>query len=145
MEEILKEVDPILEHLQTLDLADADAARRSLTERFPDLGRLTELCRENLDALCPNEAGPTARFGRLAKDRHGFSVDAVLSSGPGMKHTHPAGEVDLCLAFDGAPTFDGHEPGFVVYPPGSTHPANVEGGSMFMLYFLPGGQIEWHR
>ena len=40
---------------------------------------------------------------------------------------------------------DGDPPGWIVYGPGTTHPANVEGGAMFMIYLLPGGQIEWHR
>ena len=38
-----------------------------------------------------------------------------------------------------------HPPGWIVYPPDTTHPADVAGGAMFMIYLLPGGQIEWHR
>ena len=144
MEAIWQHLDPVIEHLNTLDLSDAGAVQRSLTERFGDLPALQELCRENVDDLCPKEAGRT-RFGRLAKDRHGFSVDTVLSGGKGMRHTHPAGEINYCFAYDGAPTFDGDPPGWIVYPPGTTHPADVAGGTMFMIYFLPGGQIEWHR
>lgn len=143
MEEVLQELDPILDHLASLDLSDPEAARKSLQERFPDRSALEALCRNHLETLCPKEAGST-RFGRLARDRKGFSVDAVFSRGRGRKHTHPKGEVDLGFAFEGSPTFDGHAPGFVVYPPGSTHPANVEGGAMFLLYFLPEGAIEWH-
>ncbi len=144
MDAIWTHLDPILDHLGTLDLGDAPAAKRSLDAKFPSRAALERFCRENLAALCPKEAG-AARFGRLAKERKGFSVDAVFSKGKGMEHTHPAGEVDLCIAFDGTPTFDGHPPGWVVYPPGTRHPADVAGGSMFMLYFLPGGQIVWHR
>ena len=144
MEQILEHLDPVIEHLKKSDLSDADATRRSLTETFGDMPELQRLCREHIDALVPKEAG-TARFGRLAKDRNGFSVDAVLSSGKGMRHTHPAGEINYCFAFEGSPTFDGDPPGWAVYGPGTTHPANVEGGSMFMIYLLPGGQIEWHR
>jgi len=143
MEAIWQHLDPVLEHLKTLDLSDRDAAQRSLTDRFGDLPELQELCRAHVDELCPKEAGST-RFGRLAKDRNGFSVDTVLSRGKGMKHTHPAGEINYCFALEGSPTFDGDGPGWIVYGPGTTHPADVEGGAMFMIYFLPGGQIEWH-
>lgn len=144
MEAIWKELDPVLDHLAGLDLRDAAAARASLERRFPRLPDLERLCRENVATLCPKEAGD-ARFGRLARDRRGFSVDCVLSKGRGVEHTHPEGEVNLCFAFEGSPTFDGHPPGWVVFPPGSRHPANVKGGAMFMIYFLPGGKIEWHR
>ena len=144
MEAIWQHLDPVLDHLATLDLSDSDAAARSLTERFGALPELQELCRTHTDELCPKEAG-SARFGRLAKDRNGFSIDTVLSRGKGMRHTHPAGEVNFCFAYEGSPTFDGDPPGWIVYAPDTTHPANVEGGAMFMIYFLPGGQIEWHR
>jgi len=144
METLLRELDPILDHLRTLDLSDAEKARESLARRFPDLSAIERICRGNLETLCPKSAGST-RFGRIARDRGGHSVDVVLSRGKGMAHTHPAGEVNLCFAYEGAPTFDGHPPGFVVYPPGSAHPADVSGGAMLMIYFLPGGRIEWHR
>ncbi|MHC4956776.1 MAG: 4-hydroxylaminobenzoate lyase [Planctomycetota bacterium] len=144
MDAIWTHLDPVIEHLNGCDLSDAEATRASLTETFGDLAELQALCRDNVDELCPREAGST-RFGRLAKDRSGFSVDTVLSSGRGMKHTHPKGEVNFCFAFAGEPKFDGHAPGWVVYGPGTTHPANVEGGAMFMIYLLPEGQIEWHK
>lgn len=144
MDAIWQHLDPVIEHLGTLDLSDPEGVQRSLTERFGDLPALQQLCRDHAADLCPKEAG-AARFGRLAKDRHGFSVDAVLSRGRGMRHTHPAGEINYCFAYEGAPTFDGDPPGWIVYGPGTTHPANVLGGAMFMIYLLPGGQIEWHR
>jgi len=144
MDAIWEHLDPVIEHLAACDLNDAEATKASLTEKFGDMSVLQALCTEHLDELCPREAG-TTRFGRLAKDRNGFSVDTVLSAGRGMKHTHPAGEINFCFAFSGSPTFDGDPPGWVVYGPGTTHPANVEGGAMFMIYFLPEGKIEWHR
>ena len=137
-------LDPVLEHLARLDLTNSEMCQRSLTEQFGNMPELEFLCREYVDELCPREVG-TSRFGRLAKDRNGFSVDTVLSAGKGIRHTHPAGEVNFCFAFAGQPTFDGHPPGWIVYGPGTTHGANVDGGAMFMIYFLPGGQIEWHR
>lgn len=144
MDAIWKHLDPVLAHLAQCDLADKAATERSLAARFGDLPELRKLCREHANELCPKEAGST-RFGRLAKERSGFSVDCVLSRGKGMRHTHPAGEINFCFAYEGKPTFDGDPPGWIVYPPGTTHPANVEGGAMFMIYFLPGGKIEWHK
>lgn len=144
LDAIWKLLDPVIGHLKTCDLSDKVATQRSLNETFGNMPQLKQLCFGNIDDLCPREAG-TTRFGRLAKDRDGFSVDTVLSAGKGMKHTHPKGEVNLCFAYQGNPTFDGHAPGWVVYPPGTTHPANVVGGAMFMIYFLPGGEIEWHK
>ena len=52
------------------------------------------------------------------------------------------GEFDLCFALSGAPTFDGHPPGWVVLPPNSWHVPTVAGGRMAILYFLPGGAFQ---
>ena len=62
-------------------------------------------------------------------------------NGPGLAHTHPNGEIDLCFAMDGDPRFDGHPEGWVVYGPGSWHVPTVTGGTMAILYFLPSGAI----
>lgn len=144
MDAIWQHLDPVLAHLKACDLADKAATERSLAQRFGAMTELQKFCRAHAEELCPKAAGAT-KFGRLAKDRDGFSVDCVLSRGKGMRHTHPAGEINLCFAYEGAPTFDGDPPGWIVYPPGTTHPADVKGGAMFMIYFLPGGKIEWHR
>jgi len=144
MDAIWEQLDPVVEHLIQLDLADEGATRQSLTDRFGEMPELQRLCRDHIAELCPKQAGST-RFGRLAKDRHGFSVDTVVSGGRGMEHTHPKGEINFCFALEGEPRFDGDGPGWIVYAPGTRHPANVEGGTMFMIYLLPGGEIEWHR
>ncbi|MEC7947559.1 MAG: DUF4863 family protein, partial [Myxococcota bacterium] len=86
------------------------------------------------------------RFGRLTKATtasRGFSIDAVDMNGPGPGHVHPNGEVDLCFALDGAPTFDGNPPGWTSYAPGSWHVPTVAGGRMAILYFLPDGAIRF--
>ena len=82
------------------------------------------------------------RFGRVSKalpETRDFAVDAVDMEGPGPPHTHPRGELNLCFALDGSPTFDGQPPGWVVLGPGSWHVPTVAGGRMAILYFLPGG------
>ncbi|MFY7947583.1 MAG: DUF4863 family protein [Gemmatimonas sp.] len=84
------------------------------------------------------------RFGRVAKDLAGFSVDAVLMDVPGPKHRHPNGEIDLCFTTKGEPRFDGKPAGWVVYGKDSVHVPTVRGGEMLILYFLPGGAIDFN-
>lgn len=86
------------------------------------------------------------KWGRLAKsteDTHSYSIDGVVMNGPGLAHTHPNGEIDLCFAMDGDPRFDGQAEGWVVYGPQSWHVPTVTGGTMAILYFLPDGAIKF--
>lgn len=92
----------------------------------------------------PREAGGV-RFGRITRADpalSGFSLDVVEMDGAAAgAHTHPRGEFDLSFALDGRPRFDGHGPGWLVYPPNSRHVPTVTGGRMLIAYFLPGGEI----
>ena len=48
------------------------------------------------------------------------------------------------LLFDrGEARFDGHPEGWVVFGPDSVHVPTVSDGEMLILYFLPGGEIEF--
>lgn len=94
------------------------------------------------DWLLP-KAQAGIRFGRVAKELCGFSVDAVLMDVPGPKHRHPNGELDLCFVTKGEPRFDGKPAGWVVYGKNSVHVPTVRGGEMLILYFLPGGAIDF--
>lgn len=147
---LLTELEALLPTLRRADPADPAAAERVLSEAVPPAGlrasRLRALlaCGVAQGWLLPKSGGPNVRFGRLAKDLGGYSVDAVLMEGPAAEHTHPAGELNLGFAWSGAPTFDGRPPGWVVFPPASRHVPTVAGGSMLLLYFLPGGQVLWH-
>ncbi len=138
---------PLVAHIAELDLALPDAAQRLSRSAPPDGPLVDSICDAALAGiedgwLLPAERGGI-RFGRIAADLAGFSVDAVLSSGPGPRHRHPQGEIDLVFALTGDPRFDGHAAGWVAYPPGSEHVPAVTGGEMLILYFLPGGAIEW--
>lgn len=107
--------------------------------------------------LC-NRGEPTARFCRLAKptpDTHDLSVDVVSLIGPAIEHTHTHGEVTIGYrATDGqakddtesggSSVFDGRPEGWVFLPPGSRHVPTVTGHRMNLVYFLPGGAVEWH-
>ncbi|MCP4447729.1 MAG: DUF4863 family protein [Myxococcales bacterium] len=149
-QELLELLAPLVEFLDTLDPSEAGAAA-TLDDRFPATGAkmqaLAVLYSEGLKAgwLCDRDGGPGVRYSRVSKaiGAAEFSIDAVSMDRPGPGHTHPNGEFDLCFAADGEPEFDGNPPGWTVYPAGSWHVPTVAGGSMNILYFLPGGAIEF--
>lgn len=141
-------LQPLLVFMGDLDPADPRAAER-LEAHFPLVGGGLEAIAAAFDEgladnwLCHRDGGPGVSYSRVRKalGPEDLSVDAVRMSGPGPGHTHPAGEFDLCFAAEGEPTFDGRPPGWTVYPPGSWHVPTVAGGTMNILYFLPGGAI----
>ncbi|MBL8617314.1 MAG: DUF4863 family protein [Deltaproteobacteria bacterium] len=142
---------PVLHAVEGVDLSDPQAVAADLGARFPLEGAALTTLRAALEAglaggwLTPREADGV-RFGRLAKagpETAGCSIDVVDMDGPGPGHTHPNGEIDLCFALSGAPTFDGRPPGWVVYGPQSWHTPTVRGGRMVIVYLLPGGAIRF--
>jgi len=140
---------PLLELISTLDPAD-DGAAAALEARYPlasaELETIAGLFAEGVAEgwLCDRKGSEHVSYSRVHKSTSGeLSVDAVRMTGPGPGHTHPRGEFDLCIPVLGEPTFDGHAPGWVVYPPGSWHVPTVAGGTMNILYFLPDGAIEF--
>lgn len=138
---------PFAKALRAVDCDSKDAGahcERLLPFSGPAVKQLRDAAMAAIasDWLLPKEnAG--IRFGRVAKDLEGFSVDAVLMDKPGPKHRHPNGEIDLCFARSGAPKFDGKAEGWVVYGKGSVHVPTVRDGEMLILYFLPAGAIEF--
>lgn len=160
-ERVMDLLPPMLAKVAELDPASAsdDAARAqllaALEDAFPVDGEAVRSLGEALTAgvadgsIC-NRGEDTARFSRLAKATdatHGLSIDVVSLQGAALEHTHPKGEVTLGFAAteaDGAARFDGHPPGWVFMPPGSRHVPTVEGGRMFLIYFLPDGAVTWH-
>jgi uncharacterized protein DUF4863 len=150
---ILEVLRPLLEAAQGLDLSDPSAARATLERRFdphaPAAHGLAEELRSRLERgeLCPQGA-PPVRWGRVSKaapETLGFSIDAVHMSAAGPRHRHPAGEINFCVPLSGTPRFETCGGGWVVMPPGSIHVPAVEGGEMLILYFLPGGAMEFLR
>lgn len=140
----------VLPHVQAADPAGGGAAARALEVAVPFdgplVGRLRRILARGVDEgwLLPKSAGPRVRFGRLAKDMGGYAVDCVLmQDGSGMGHTHVKGEINMCFAWEGEPRFDGHPPGWVVFPPGSHHRPTVTGGTMLFVYFTPEGAVVW--
>ena len=146
-EQFVEMLRPLAETLKSLNVDAADAAAQA--EKLVAFGgqaiagiRTAAIASIDSDWLMPKEAGGV-RFGRVAKELCGFSVDCVLMNGPGPRHRHPNGEIDLCFATDGESHFDRHPEGWVVYGKGSVHIPTVSGGQMLILYFLPDGAIEF--
>lgn len=138
---------PLAESLQAVDVDAADAtqqAERAVPFASEQVARVREAALANRDSdwLMPKQGGGI-RFGRVAKDLCGFSVDCVLMDRPGPRHRHPNGELDLCFATRDAARFDGKPEGWVVYGKDSEHVPTVTDGEMLILYFLPGGAIDF--
>lgn len=141
---------PLLEAASGLDLSDPEAARAELEARFPADGPAALALLRQLEGwlesgeICERGESPM-RWGRVTKalpESLGFSIDIVHMDGAGPRHRHPTGELDLCFAMGGEPTFDGHPPGWVVFGPDSVHVPTVEGGTMLIVYLLPEGAME---
>lgn len=146
-EEFVQLLTPVAAALRDIDVDQRDAAaavERAVPFRGPLIAALREAAVASIgsDWLLP-KSNAGIRFGRAAKDLAGFSVDAVLMDVPGPRHRHPNGEIDLCFTTKGDPHFDGKAEGWVVYGKGSSHVPTVRGGEMLILYFLPGGAIEF--
>lgn len=136
----------------SLDLSQPKVCQKQLQEKYPlsdpFIQNILQWTQTGIQEgwICHRENGGI-RFSRFLKPESNpekFSVDAVLMTASGPKHTHPLGEVDLCFALEGTPSFDQNKPGWTVYPPNSTHIPTVEGGKMLILYLLPEGQITFH-
>ena len=142
---------PLLEAAHGLTLDDPERARHELVQRFDPESEAARSLNQSLVELfeqgrIADRGEPPLKWGRAAKasdDTLGFSIDVVHMSGPGPRHRHPAGEVNYCVALEGQPTFVGRPAGWVVEPPGSEHVPSVEGGTMLIVYLLPGGQMEF--
>jgi hypothetical protein len=148
---LLASLAPVIDALIEAEPTGGRKLAKELDARFPLDAELMQHIRAQVILglaegwLCPREADGVA-FGRLAKsgpETRGFSIDAVRMSGPGPAHVHPQGELDLCFALEGEPKFDGNPEGWTVYGPESWHIPTVRGGTMAILYFLPGGAIQF--
>jgi len=145
-EQLLALAAPILDRLASLDADRPALALRELAGL--DVSAFEEaLRRAHREGWVTPREQAGVRFGRLAKPSEatrGFSIDIVEMAGPAAgPHTHTAGEFDLSFALEGAPAFDGHPPGWLVYPSGSRHTPVVTGGRMLIAYFLPRGEIRF--
>lgn len=142
---------PLIDAAAGLDLADPDAARAELDRRLDPGGLAARELSAALGKLLAegkiaDRGAPPVRWSRVAKaspETLDQSIDVVWMSGPGPRHVHPNGEVNFCVALEGDPRFDGQPAGWVVMPPGSAHVPTVAGGTMLIVYLLPGGAIRF--
>lgn len=159
VQQLLALFEPLLASIaaagEPVDEAAAARVRAALEQAWPVTHpRVAELhasLREGIAAGWLCERGePDARFGRLAKSTptsHDHSIDLVCLRGAGMAHGHPRGEITLALPATDADVdarFDGAAPGWIVSPAGSAHVPTVTGGTMILLYALPGGAVAWN-
>jgi hypothetical protein len=162
--ELLALLDPILARLASLELAacatpaQIQVIEATLEREFPHAGphvqAVGDLIARGISAGTFADRGQDdARFSRVAKPSaatHGLSIDIVSMIGAGLEHTHPAGEVTIGFPADPTQTharacqFESRRPDWVFLGPGSRHVPRVDGGRMNLLYFLPGGAVEWH-
>ncbi len=151
MHPMLETFRPLIEAASGLDLTDPAAAQDTLRARLdpasPEAAELNQALEDLLAAGSVADRGELpvmwSRVTKPCEESLGLSIDVVRMTGPGPRHTHPAGEVNWCVAREGSPTFDGQGPGWVVKAEGSTHIPTVEGGEMLIVYLLPGGAIEF--
>lgn len=150
-EQVLKALDAPLAAAAAVDLAEADDARASLERSYPSNGDDAKALRALLlqaveeGVICDRGKDPV-HYSRLAKQSEAtrdFSIDFVWMSGPGIPHRHPKGEINLCFSVEGDARFDGQPEGWVTFAPDTKHIPTVSQGRMLIVYFLPGGDVEW--
>ena len=149
---MLQTFQPLIEAASRLDLSDPAAAQEELVRRLDPQGEQGATLSQDLKELLATGQVATrgelpVRWGRVAKaseETHDLSIDVVHMNGTGPTHTHGRGEINWCVSLSGEPRFDGQEPGWVVFAPGSTHAPTVTGGEMLIVYLLPGGEVDFH-
>lgn len=136
--------DKPLNHQLEIELNDRYGAS---TDRF---NVLLTLLRAGIAEgwACYNEiAGPDYRRGRIAEASaatHGFTVESgKLKNVLGNYHRHPKGEINMIGPVDATGQFCGDGVGWKVFAPDSCHYPTVTGGTVTLLFFLPGGLIEY--
>jgi hypothetical protein len=159
-QELLELLAPILSRVAQLDIGSYQSKTElrtlegTLEHEFPYAGEHVQAIGRAIErgiavGELANRGEPDSRFSRVAKPSpasHGLSIDVVSMVGAGLEHTHPAGEITI--GFPAEPgsdcKFENRAPGWVCLPPGSRHVPRVDGGRMNLIYFLPGGAVEWH-
>lgn len=136
--------------LVSVNLQKPDAARLALQAKYPLTGdymvEVRRLCQRGIDEGWLSAAAMAdLRSLRLVphSKQFPFAIEALHLRGAGAGHAHPKGEISVAWPVDGTPRLVGGSPGWQVMAPGSKHVPEVAGGAMFVLHFLPAGQIDW--
>ena len=117
------------------------------TDREAVLDAISVCCfSQCLDLAQPSLARGGLRSPDHAVERVPHRLDAdEMQDVAGGHHRHPTGEIDLIMPLTGAPEFDGHGAGWLVYEPGTAHTPTVSGVKALVLYLLPQGAIEFTK
>ncbi len=143
---------PVIRHIdgKPLDaMLDNDLNRTFPADQETFLN-IAAACREAVAAgwMCNREGGGI-KYGRVIKPggaTGAFSVDVVdMKDLAGPHHRHPQGEIDMIMPLEGDARFDGRGAGWLVYPPNSAHAPTVTDGRAYILYLLPGGEIDFGK
>jgi 2-hydroxylaminobenzoate mutase len=116
------------------------------TESYARLAELVKLGVEEGWAAYETIEGGDYRRGRIAEpspDTSDMSVESgLLKDVKGQYHCHTNGEINMIIPLEEGAQFCGHGAGWRVFPPMSEHFPTVTGRAL-MLYFLPGGKIDY--
>lgn len=151
------ETDSLSDHLKAIAnwLAGRELTSNlayELANEFPPLGDVFDAVERNaISAIDAGRIGKSADsstvYARLfepGEPTRGFSIDIVkLTNVVGGRHVHPRGEVDMIIPLSPGARFNNHEKGWLTLPPGSAHRPIARGGSVIVIYFLPGGEMRF--
>jgi hypothetical protein len=116
------------------------------TQAFERLSELLKLGVEEGWAGYVDIQGPQYRRGRIAEpspETAQMSVESgLLRDVKGQYHCHTNGEINMIIPLEDDAQFCGHGAGWRVFAPMSEHFPTVKGHAL-MMYFLPGGEIEY--
>ena len=116
------------------------------TESYARLAQLLKLGVEEGWAAYADIEGTDYRRGRIAEpsdETSDMSVESgLLRDVKGQYHCHTNGEINMIIPLEEGAQFCGHGAGWRVFPPMSEHFPTVTGRAL-MMYFLPGGEIEY--
>ncbi|BCZ82759.1 DUF4863 family protein [Paraburkholderia terrae] len=116
------------------------------TEAYGRLVKLLKLGVEEGWVAYVEIEGGDYRRGRIAEpsqETSNMSVESgLLRDVKGQYHCHTTGEINMIIPLEEGAQFCGHGAGWRVFPPLSEHFPTVTGRAL-MMYFLPGGDIEY--
>jgi len=150
LQRFLEVLKPVIEIVHEESWGSALSVKLNATfgpgsETFSEIA---EACRSGVEEGWMGVAGDERRKGgrvlEPAPATHNLSVDVVeIADITGPHHRHPGGEVCAVLPVTVGACFDGNPEGWCVYPPGSAHYPSATGGRLRVMFFLPGGAIEY--
>jgi 2-hydroxylaminobenzoate mutase len=149
--ELLDVVHALCDAIRGYPLDDALEARLNRefgagTQTYERLAELLKLGVEEGWAAYVDIEGAQYRRGRIAEPAAPtaeMSVESgLLRDVKGQYHCHTNGEINMIIPLEDGAQFCGHGAGWRVFAPQSEHFPTVTGKAL-MMYFLPGGEIEY--